>query len=201
MNQAPFIRKYVGAVLTLATALGMSFAQASETAAVPASVAPPAAHWVERKLDYTYQGFTDKFTCDGLRDTVREALLDLGARKKDLKIQERGCTHLNGVEPAPGVAATFSVLVPVTPDEIGKVGDSTALPTQWHTVDLVALTRSGVSSVPCELLEQLKNKALPLFTTRNLKFRSACFPHQASIGDIDFRVDVLRAAAEHPVGP
>jgi hypothetical protein len=189
----------VGVVLALNAGLGLSAAQASDTASVPAlSVAPPAAHWVERKLDYTYMGFTAKFSCDGLRDTVRDVLLALGARKKDLKIQSRGCTHFNGVEPFPGVAATFSVLAPATSDEIGKVGDTTSQPTQWHTVDLVRLTRTGVDSVPCELLEQLKNKALPLFTTRNLKFRSACVPHQESLGDIDFSVDVLRP--EHPPG-
>ncbi|HEY4341319.1 MAG TPA: hypothetical protein VGM97_15355 [Steroidobacteraceae bacterium] len=203
MNQAISIRKpilqapaRVGALLALAVGMGMGVAQAADTAAVPAlSVAPPAAHWVERKLDYTYMGFTDKFSCDGLRDTVREALLALGARKKDLDIQERGCTHFNGIEPSPGIFATFSVLVPATPDELGKVGDTAAQPTRWHTVDLVKLTRSGVNTVPCELLEQLKNKALPLFTTRNLKFRSTCFPHQESLGDIDFSVDVLRPAA------
>jgi hypothetical protein len=199
MNQAIGVR--ISAVLMLAVGLGVSAAQASDTASVPAlSVAPPAAQWVERKLDYTYMGFTDKFTCDGLRDTVRDVLLALGARKRDLKVQERGCTRFNGVEPFPGVAATFSVLAPLTPDDIGKVGDTKSQPTQWHSVDLVRLTRSGVDSAPCELLEQLKNKALPLFTIRNLKFRAACVPHQESLGDIDFSVDVLRPAAEHPPG-
>jgi hypothetical protein len=204
MNQALGIHKparavlRLGAALALAAGVGMSTAQATDTASVPAlSVAPPAAHWVERKLDYTYSGFTAKFSCDGLRDTVRDLLLALGARKKDFKIQERGCTNFNGVEPFPGVAATFSVLVPVTPDEAGKVGNSPSQPTQWQSVDLVRLTRTGVESVPCELLEQLKTKALPLFTTRNLKFRSACVPHQQSLGDIDFSVDVLRPAPAH----
>ncbi len=75
---------------------------------------------VERKLDYTYMGFTSKYSCDGLRDSVREVLLALGARKKDLKIQSGGCINSEGVEPFPGVAATFSVLVPVTPMRSGR---------------------------------------------------------------------------------
>ncbi len=45
--------------------------------------------WVGRKLDYTYMGFTAKYSCDGLRDTVREVLLALGARKDDLEIRSR----------------------------------------------------------------------------------------------------------------
>jgi hypothetical protein len=206
MNQAIGVRnpgrhaRACVAVLALVAGLGMSAAQAStDTAAVPAlSVAPPAAHWVERKLDYTYSGFTDKFSCDGLRDTVRDVLLALGARKKDLKIHSNGCVRFNGPEQFPGVAATFSVLVPVTPDEIGKVGDTSSQPTQWHSVDLVQLTRTGIESTPCELLEQLKTKALPLFTTRNLKFRSACVPHEQTLGEIDFSVDVLRPAERPP---
>jgi hypothetical protein len=182
-------------VAGLGAASALSAASAADTAAVPAvSVAPPAAQWVERKLDYTYSGFTTHYSCDGLRDTVRDVLLALGARKQDLKVQSRGCSRLQGPEPFPGVAATFSVLVPVTPDEIGKVGNTAPQPTQWHTVDLVKLNRSGRDQAPCELLEQLKDKALPLFTSRNLAFQSVCVPHQITPGEIQFRVDVLGPA-------
>jgi hypothetical protein len=179
----------------VAAGLGLSAAHATDIAAVPAlSVAPPDAHWVTRKLDYTYMGFTVHFSCDGLRDTVRDILLALGARRQDLKVQSQGCSRLEGPEPFPGVAATFSVLVPATPDEIGKVGNTTPQATQWQTVDLVKRTRSGNNQAPCELLEQLKDKALPLFTSRNLTFSSTCVPHQITLGEIQFSVDVLRPA-------
>jgi len=179
---------------TLAAGSGFTLATAADSAAVPElSAAAPAARWVERKLDYTYMGFTAKFSCDGLRDDVRDVLLALGARKQDLKVQSRGCTRLEGVEHFPGVSAHFSVLVPVTPDDIGKVGTGTANATQWKTVDLVRLTGSGRDSAPCELLEQLKAKALPLFTSRNLKFNSSCVPHEEHVGEIQFAVDVLQA--------
>jgi hypothetical protein len=181
-----------GALLALAT-VGMSDADADDTAGVPAlSVAPPASHWVERKLDYTYQGFTTKYSCDGLRDNVRAVLLALGARKKDLQIHSSGCSRLNGVpEPFPGVTARFWVLVPVTPDDVGKVGDTSAHPTQWRTVNLARMQQFRFDQGQCELLEQMKTKALPLFTSRNLLFHSSCVPHQISVGDIQFSVDVL----------
>jgi hypothetical protein len=178
--------------IALLGALVVSTAHATDTASVPAlSVAPPAAQWVERKLDYTYMGFTTHYTCDGLRDNVRDVLLALGARRKDLKIQSRGCAHNNAPEPFPGVLATFSVLVPLTPDDIGKVGATTGHPTQWRTVDVVRLRTFRSDRGQCELLEQLKQKALPLFTTRNLVFSSSCVPHQVTLGDIQFTVDVL----------
>jgi hypothetical protein len=173
-------------VAGLSSGAGIGAVQAADTAA-------PAAHWVERNFDYTYMGFTAKYSCDGLLDSVRTVLLALGARKQDLQIQSRGCTNLIGVEPFPGVSAHFSVLVPDTNDDLGKAGNGVAQPAQWKTVDLVRLTRTGIDA-PCELLEQLKAKALPLFTSRNLKFQSSCMAHEVSLGDIQFAVDVLRPA-------
>lgn len=161
----------------------------AEPAAVPA-VPGPASHWVERSLDYTYMGFTAKYTCEGLRDTVRSVLLSLGARKSDLKVQTRGCTRLEGVEPFPGVVAHFSVLEPLNAND---AGGAPVQAVQWQTVDLVRLNSSGRLDAPCELLEQLKEKALPLFTSRNLNFSSSCVPHQVSLGDIQFTVDVLKS--------
>jgi hypothetical protein len=180
----------------LTAGLGLTTAYATDTTGIPAlSVAPPAAHWVERKLDYTYMGFTAHYSCDGLRDTVRDVLLALGARKENLQVRTRGCSRLEGPEPSPGVSATFSVLVPVTPDEIGKVGNTSAQATRWQTVDLVKRTSFGDNHAPCELLEQLRDRALPLFTSRNLTFRATCVPHEITLGDIQFSVDVLRPAA------
>src|SRR5580692_5410466 len=128
----------------LAAGAGWHDARATDTTGVPAlSAAPPAAQWVQRSLDYTYFGFTAKYSCDGLRDTVRNVLLALGARKQDLKIKSQGCIKLQGPESFPGVSAQFSVLVPVTPDDIGKVGRAAANPTQWKTVDLVRLNQVG----------------------------------------------------------
>jgi hypothetical protein len=184
------IRSAAGhAGLLMALAVGLSIGPAG--AAQAADTAAPAAHWVARSFDYTYMGFTAKYSCDGLLDSVRTILLALGARKQDLQIQSRGCTKLNGVESFPGVSAHFSVLVPAATDDSGQAGDRAAQPAQWKTVDLVRLTRTGIDA-PCELLEQLKAKALPLFTTRNLEFQSTCVPHDVSPGDIRFTVDVLR---------
>jgi hypothetical protein len=153
--------------------------------------APPA-HWVQRTFEYTYMGFTTHYSCDGLVDNVRDLLLKLGARKKDLEIQSYGCIRLEGVEPFPGLKARFWVLVPGAADE-GK-GGGTVQATQWQTVDLVRQTDYRSDQGRCELLEQLKRQALPLFTSRNLNFHSSCVPYDVTLGDIGFTVDVLRPA-------
>ncbi|HTC52920.1 MAG TPA: hypothetical protein VK700_13370 [Steroidobacteraceae bacterium] len=187
MSRAIHLRTPVA--LILLAALGAAgVAQAEESSGAPA------AHWVQRKLDFTYMGFTTKYSCDGLVDNVRELLLALGARKKDLKIQPEGCTRFVGVEPFPGVRATFWVLAPVTPDDAAKGGASVVQATQWQRVDLVRNPDFKSDQGQCELLDQLKQKALPLFTSRNLDFHSSCVPHEITLGDIRFTVDVLRAA-------
>jgi len=188
MTRSIRLRTPLGVMLLL-TALGaLGTAQAADTAGAPA------AHWVQRKLDFTYTGFTTKYSCDGLVDNVRELLLTLGARKKDLQIQSAGCTRFFGVEPFPGVRAQFWVLAPATADEAAKGGDNVVQATQWQTVDLVRNPDFRSDQGQCELLDQLKRQALPLFTSRNLDFRSACVPHEITLGDIRFTVDVLRAA-------
>ena len=205
MSQAT-VRSLLAASLISLAASAAHAADAAAPVASAASAGAPAAHWVQRKLDFTYMGFTTKYTCDGLRDDVRELLVALGARKKDLQIHSTGCTKLIGPEPFPGVSATFWVLVPVTPEDVGKVGEGAAEATQWQNVNLLTVTQVANDQGQCELLEQLKNDALRLFTTRNLHFRATCVPHQITPGDIEFTVETLRPAppaapAKAPAAP
>jgi hypothetical protein len=81
------------------------------------------------------------------------------------------------------------------------VGDPATNTVQWQTVDLVRLNGVRSDQGQCELLEQMQKKVLPLFTSRNVDFRSSCFPHQVSLGDIRFTVDVLRPAPTKGAAP
>ena len=183
----PFIRSI--ASVTALAALG---AAAGSVPAAEGSDAP-VAHWEQRTLDYTYMGFTTHYSCDGLEDNVRELLLALGARKKDLEIHSVGCTRLVGIEPFPGVKAHFWVLVPGPGD-----AKTTVQATKWQSVNLVRQINFRSDQGQCELLDQLKQKALPLFTSRNLDFHSSCVPHEITLGDIHFTVEVLRPAGPTP---
>src|SRR6202021_3676646 len=69
--------------------------------------------WTQKEFKFTYQGFTTKYSCDGLHDKMRRILLEFGARKQDLKIGEWGCSGRSGLpDPFPGVIVKMSVLVP-----------------------------------------------------------------------------------------
>ncbi len=180
-------------VLTLMVATGAAAASLAS-----AADQPQPAKWVSRDVNYTYQGFTSQYSCDGLQHNVVTILHALGARKSDLKIQITPCTApgVSQISFSPGVRGTISVLVPATADEVSR-GDPDIVPAHWQTTNVLQAknldTRRGSQ---CELLEQSKRLLLPLFSTRNLDFSSDCLPNQTAIGDITFKVDVLQPDAK-----
>jgi len=162
---------------------------------------PVSARWTTKKIDFVYMGFTAHYSCDGLLDKVRPVLLQLGARKQDLKVHQRGCTaQLGRPDPFPGVAGTFSVLEPAaagaTPSS-ANAGE--VVPAHWQHVR-VKVAYPGVENAldtagQCELIEQIKQHILPLFTTQNVQYRSSCIPHDLQLGTM-LEADVLKADAK-----
>lgn len=146
--------------------------------------------WTLKEFQFIYQGFTSKYSCDGLRDKMREILLQLGARKNDLKISDWGCAGSSGVpDPFPGVAVKMSVLVPAAASATASPAE--VVPGHWKPV-ILKLDRSSLSEAgECELVEQVKQKVLPLFTTRNVALKSECIPHQLTPGGTQLSAEVL----------
>ena len=180
-------------------------------ALVPAFAADPAAQapvttepavWTQKEVQFTYMGFTTHFTCDGLRDTVREMLLQLGARKDDLKVYEQPCSRPDRPDPFPGVKIKMSVLQPATERSAreSQAGAGTpATPSSeapvveahWKTIKLPYRTNGLDAAGQCELLEQFKQKVLPLFTTRNVNLNASCVPHQLNSIGTSLQAEVL----------
>jgi hypothetical protein len=156
---------------------------------------PQTAVWTEKEMTFVYQGFTTRYSCDGLRDKVRGVLLDLGAQKKGLKVTELGCASPAGrPDPFPGVKVKMSVLQPAS-----ATAGQTPVAAHWKPIDLKLRDSFTSDSGECELVEQIKNKILPLFATRNVELRSTCIPHQASPGRPSLKLEVLAPDdAQHP---
>ncbi len=125
---------------------------------------------------------------------MRNVLLQLGARKSDMKIHEAGCAFgFNVPQPNPGVAGSFYVLEPASSGASGHGGGT--VDAEWQTVT-VHIDRGGRgTSGMCELLEQVKRKVLPLFAARDVKFESDCFPNQVTIGKTMLQAQLLKPAA------
>ena len=150
-----------------------------------------AAKWATKEVSFTYQGFTTKYSCDGLHDKVRALLLELGARKDDLKVRRSGCTSASGVpDPFPGVSIKATVLQPAGAD------DKSPLQAEWQTVEFRASPTATLDRGDCELVEQLRDKVLPMFTTRNVEVMNNCVPHQLTAGGMMLKLDVLKAKPE-----
>jgi hypothetical protein len=154
--------------------------------------APPAwAVWTPKELRFTYMGFTSHYSCDGLRDKMRAILLQLGARP-DMKLREMPCAgQLGRPTEFPGVTVNMNVLTPFDPTKANAT--ETPVPAHWKSV-VISTDRDPLREAgDCELIEQVKSRVLPLFTTRNVEYRSTCVPNQLQIGGTQLKAEVLIA--------
>lgn len=134
--------------------------------------------WTPKELTFVFMGFTARYSCDGLRDKIRHVLGELGARS-DFKVDYYGCSSPFGTpDPFPGVRIKMQVLQPAGAND--KSADLVG--THWRRVNLHLDKDPVWEASDCELLEQIKQKILPLFATRAVDFASNCVPHQAYLG-------------------
>ena len=164
---------------------------AAENAPAPAGE-PQSAVWTEKELTFVYQGFTTRYSCDGLRDKVRTVLLDLGAEKKGLKVMQLGCSSPTGrPDPFPGVRVKMRVLQPADSPEAAKAADPTPVAAHWKPVDLKLRDNFTTDSGECELVEQIRQKIVPSFAARNVDLQTTCIPHQATAARPILKMEVL----------
>ncbi len=182
------------AVLCLGAVFGMSAwaappEDAQASAGQPGSQSTQAAVWTPREVKFTYMGFTSYYSCDGLRDTIKDMLLQLGARKDDLKVFEEPCSgDPDRPNPFPGVRIKMSVLAPA---QSASSPDTRTVPAQWKTVKLPTRKNPIDAAGECELLEQFRKSILPAFTTRNVDLHATCVPHQLEPLGTSLQADVL----------
>jgi hypothetical protein len=188
-----FLRQTLGylalTVVILAGSGGVP-ARADAPAASPADAV--SAVWVDKQKRYTYMGFTSRYSCDGLRDKIRKTLLMFGAAK-DLKVVSLACPNGFGRPTTfPGVSIDMRVLIPA-PDTAAAANAPKPVPAHWKLVDLTARRDPLDVAGDCELIEQIKEQILPLFTTRNVQYQSTCIPNQLQIGSTQLKAEFLIA--------
>ena len=177
---------------TLAACSLLLSAAALAQAPPQASPAPPAwAVWTPKELRFVYMGFTSHYSCDGLRDKMRVILLQLGARP-DMKLRETPCAgQLGRPTEFPGVTVNMNVLTPF--DAAKTNAAETPLPAHWKSVQISTDRDPLREAGDCELIEQVKSRVLPLFTARNIEYRSTCIPNQLQVGGTLLKAEVLIA--------
>jgi len=131
------------------------------------------ANWSTHELDFQYMGFSSRYSCTGLETSVRQILLQLGARDDKSLVTPGACSAI-GDRPS----RISGVEIKATTLQAAADVNAPAVDAYWKQVTI----GGSLSDADCELIEQVKNEILHLFTTRNVKDSgSPCFPHQATL--------------------
>ncbi len=147
-----------------------------------------AASWQRHEIEFTYMGFTTRYSCDGLRSKMKLLLKAAGARP-DFKVLTRACTEQAGrVEPFPRVRMVFHTAALPKPADT-DLGEPVLA--RWKTVALTRKKPRELELGDCELVEQFRDRVLPAFTTRRLSADIRCIPHQLSGTSFVLGFDVL----------
>jgi hypothetical protein len=171
----PKAARYLGSLAGLLLGLPAAAADTGAPAAAAATAQP--AVWTQKQLNFLFQGFTAHYSCDGLETKIKHVIKELGARG-DFEVHSYGCGTSGRPDPFPSVSIKMSVLQPAP----AATAATDIVPAHWQRVDL-HLDRDPVwEAGDCELLEQIKQKLLPLFATRDIDFASNCVPHQLNLG-------------------
>lgn len=174
----------VAALAVLLAAQGPAFG--AESAGAQPAV------WVKKNILFIYHGFTSAYSCEGLQETVTDVLRQLGARKSGMDLRQTNCAAgFNIPSTNPGISGSFYVLEPASSST------SDAIQAEWQTVKVHIGTADESSTGrdkqgTCELIDQVKRKILPLFTTRNVKFESICQPNMQLIRGSALQAEVLK---------
>jgi hypothetical protein len=131
-------------------------------------------------------GTTTTYSCDGLATKLRTLLIAAGARA-DARSTSIGCSRGNGI---PGRLAharlIFYTLAPVGNGE----NSNSPIKGVWRPIAIADRVPREFERGDCELIDQFRDKVLPMFTTRNLDNRMTCIPNQVlgSVVNLKFEV-------------
>jgi hypothetical protein len=142
------------------------------------------ATWQRHEIEFTYMGFTTRYSCDGLQGKLRLLLAVSGARP-DFEVTTLSCDSGTGrVTEFPRVRIVFHAAA-VAADGNRAAADAT--PARWQAVSLRRNQPRDLEMGDCELVEQFRDRVLSAFTTRNITSQINCIPHQ--LAGSSFRLD------------
>jgi hypothetical protein len=152
------------------------------------SAAPPEQGiWQKHEYNFQYFGFTTTYSCDGLASKLRVLLIAAGARA-DVKSISGACVRgFGSPDKLARANLKFYTLAPA-----GK-GNSASPPIHgvWRSVAFADRSPREVGLGDCELIEQFRDKVLPMFTTRNVENRMTCVPNQLAGSGINLKFEVF----------
>jgi hypothetical protein len=192
--------KAVVMLLAFMASIAPSYAKTDDPIAVPTVKAL----WQFYELDFHYMGMTTYYSCDGLRDRMKEILLSLGAREDSL-VWVAACDRTPGpaLMPSVHIVAAFPVestnelvaaqkmdtkraeLLSQMQERAKNKKVFTDEPFDAASKHVVLSTDDGSSSHrfagDCELLEQLAKRLLPTIGAKIVSDQLFCMPHATTV--------------------
>jgi hypothetical protein len=180
-----------GAVATLSVAFADPAADSSSAgvAAAPQAVQPGS--WQTHQSNFWFMGFTATYSCDGLSDKLSLLLRQVGARN-DAKVIPMCGREYGRPDKFAQAKLTFASLQPANASSAAAGNDT--VPGLWRHVELASHRPYPLEGGDCELMEQFRDKLLPMFATRNLISNVTCVPHQDTGGLYSLSFDVFAPA-------
>lgn len=158
-----------------------------------------AATWTRQEVDFTYMGFTTRYSCEGLRDKMR-ILLEASGVRRDYEVRLGACSAGPGrVTELPRVRLVFHAAAVPAP---GSHDAGEPVVARWKQVELSRHRPRQLEAGDCELVEQFRDRVLPALTMRRLESDINCVPHQLSVSSFMLRFEVLEGLQPaDPAGP
>jgi hypothetical protein len=143
--------------------------------------------WQKHEYSFQYYGFTTTYSCDGLASKLRVLLIAVGARA-DAKSTSGACVRgFGSPDKLARANLKFYTLAPVE----NEGNASPSIDGVWRPVAFADRSPRGVGLGDCELIEQFRDKVLPMFATRNVDNRMTCIPNQLSGSGINLKFEVF----------
>jgi len=156
--------------------------------ALPAAGQELSAAWQQHEVDFTYVGFTTRYSCEGLRDKMR-VLLEASGARRGFKVTLGACADgPGGVTEFPRVRLVFHTAELAAP---GLHAAGEPVLARWKAVTLSRHEPRQLEPGDCELVEQFRDRVLPAFTTRRIDGDINCIPHQLSVSSFLLRFETL----------
>ena len=180
---------------------GTALAEPEAAPGIGTSTSAEPGVWQEHQIELAYLGFTSRYSCDGLQSKLALLLRQLGARD-DAKVSAFGCDRGFGTPSRfPRATMKFATLQPAeagsgaAPAAASASASASVAPPVpvagvWRAVQLAPHRPYTLEDGDCELMEQFRDKVLPLFATRDQQLNLTCVPHQ-DIGPFSLQLQVF----------
>ncbi|MBT8140901.1 MAG: hypothetical protein HKN88_03905 [Gammaproteobacteria bacterium] len=168
------------------TLTALSIFAGDETMPVVQADAQTRAVWQEHQEKFHFTSFYNLHSCNGIESKVETILSELGA--KDVKARASGCFEANGnLGKSLRVRVSFKTLS-TSPEAEGE-----AVAASFSEVHIRPRHPRGTALGDCQLITEIQDELLQYFEHEVIKENRKCFPGQQSLGDVDWKLKVLKA--------